>query len=194
MADIPLDFYVYALADPRCGSVFYVGKGKGDRAWQHQRDFAKGKAVNSAKTRRIFEITEAGFDVEVRILREYELEADAFEHEIELIASLPGLTNIGRGGEGACPVISPEELERRITDRIARARQRRKDALSRAGGTETCRIANGILRSAKGRITDDVVLWMIQNTDNLRKRPLTKRQGVRQSKAALASFRAAKPS
>ena len=31
-------FYVYVLIDPRDNEVFYVGKGQGERAFQHERD------------------------------------------------------------------------------------------------------------------------------------------------------------
>lgn len=30
-----LNFYVYALVDPRDKKIFYVGKGSGDRVFQH---------------------------------------------------------------------------------------------------------------------------------------------------------------
>lgn len=29
------EYFVYALVDPRDGSIFYIGKGKGDRPRQH---------------------------------------------------------------------------------------------------------------------------------------------------------------
>ena len=32
-----LGYYVYALVDPRDNRVFYVGKGRGDRVFQHAR-------------------------------------------------------------------------------------------------------------------------------------------------------------
>jgi hypothetical protein len=36
-----LGYYIYALRDPRVGEIFYVGKGKGDRAFQHARHAKK---------------------------------------------------------------------------------------------------------------------------------------------------------
>ena len=35
-----LGWYVYALGDPRHGNVFYIGKGKGNRAYQHAKHAA----------------------------------------------------------------------------------------------------------------------------------------------------------
>jgi hypothetical protein len=31
-----LGWYVYLLRDPRTGEIFYIGKGRGDRAFQHE--------------------------------------------------------------------------------------------------------------------------------------------------------------
>jgi hypothetical protein len=42
-------FYVYELIDPRDGKVFYVGKGKGERAWQHEIDVRRGDQGRNPK-------------------------------------------------------------------------------------------------------------------------------------------------
>src|SRR5690348_9647048 len=55
-------FYVYQLIDPRDGAVFYVGKGSGDRMFQHVRDAKRGRVSNEAKTRRILDILEGGVE------------------------------------------------------------------------------------------------------------------------------------
>jgi hypothetical protein len=67
-----LGYYVYALRDPRDGAIFYVGKGKGDRAYQHARHARK---VDPSETRAqlklgtIHAIHDAGLTVGVEILR-----------------------------------------------------------------------------------------------------------------------------
>ena len=33
-----LAYYVYALVDPRDNKIFYIGKGKGNRVFQHAKD------------------------------------------------------------------------------------------------------------------------------------------------------------
>ena len=40
------EFYVYELIDPRTNSVFYIGKGKGKRVFQHLNEKQKFNAVN----------------------------------------------------------------------------------------------------------------------------------------------------
>lgn len=113
-------FYVYALKDPRCQTTFYVGKGSGRRAWSHIAGALSGKADNARKAERIRSIVDAGMHPVVEKVAEYECEADAYEHERELIASLAGLTNI-RAGHGWR--ITKEEAARRAAvraDRIAR--------------------------------------------------------------------------
>ncbi len=97
-----LGCYVYALADPRNGSVFYVGKGKGGRALQHARD-ALDENVISDKLDRIRCINEAtdGMGPEVFIVRYGLTTETAKEIEASLIDALrwfsPTLANAVRG-------------------------------------------------------------------------------------------------
>lgn len=115
-----LGVYVYALVDPRTGEVFYVGKGKGDRVYQHVSAAIAGleidrsdvlgpndsAATQSAKNARIGEIFQDGFGVEHWILRHAidagaAVDAQAFAIEQSLIdlATVSGspLTNIQGG-------------------------------------------------------------------------------------------------
>lgn len=115
-------FYVYTLIDPRDGSVFYVGKGKGNRCFVHTHTVKAGTPDNNRrKCDRISEILASGLDPEAKIVAYYEEEFDALEHERELIALTPDLTNILSGygwhltrDECARRAV---ERERRILDR-----------------------------------------------------------------------------
>ena len=121
----PIGFYVYRLIDPRVGQPFYVGKGKGRRAWQHERDVAQGRVCNERKSARIREILGCGLRVTVEIVECYDLEEDAYEHEVELIASTAGLLNVLPGG-GTPVVLSAAEIQRRMWARQQRIADRRK--------------------------------------------------------------------
>lgn len=90
-------YYVYELRDPRCGSVFYVGKGKGSRIDQHEREAQAGR--QSRKCQRIRDIEAAGNRV-VKRVKHFTDEQDALDFEAEHIASfgLANLTNVVPGG------------------------------------------------------------------------------------------------
>ena len=85
-------YYVYGLVDPRNGHIFYIGKGRGDRGWQHRCD--DDADTNGRKKRRISDIVRAGLEPEVRLLLRVPSEHVAYLIESALIAFLPGLTNI----------------------------------------------------------------------------------------------------
>jgi uncharacterized protein len=93
-----LKMYVYRLIDPRNGETFYVGKGKGNRVFDHVR-----AEINSDdrddKLRRIREIRNAGFEVAHVIHRHGMNNKTAVAVEAALIDAYPGLTNavIGEG-------------------------------------------------------------------------------------------------
>lgn len=64
-----LGWYVYTLRDPRDDTVFYIGKGKGNRAYQHARHAAGGSSLLDAKRGLIREIHATGRQVIVEIVR-----------------------------------------------------------------------------------------------------------------------------
>ncbi len=76
-------FYVYALKDPRQkpAKTFYIGKGTGNRAWEHQSQVdasEKGKVIQA--------IHEAGLSVLHTVISDDLSEAQALKIEAELIA------------------------------------------------------------------------------------------------------------
>jgi hypothetical protein len=113
-----LRFYVYWLRDPRDKAVFYVGKGEGNRVFQHIKCLEKGAEPDEEtdKEQRIREIAEAGLAVEHVIVRHNMDEEDALMLEAVLIDMLPPLgiplTNQVEGhGTGDYGIASPEMLE-----------------------------------------------------------------------------------
>lgn len=120
--------YVYRLVDPRNGQTFYVGKGKGNRVFQHVRgaiDFYDGvdkKEIDELndpnKLRIIQEIRELGLEV-IHIIQRWNLtEKEAFEVESALIDAIPGLANIQSGHGSEYGVCNASELELRLSAKV----------------------------------------------------------------------------
>ena len=94
-----LKAYVYRLIDPRNGETFYVGRGKGDRVFNHIQIVPGEFDEINDKIKRIREIQDEGFEVAHVIHRHGMSDEVAIEVEAALIEAYPGLTNIA-GGEG----------------------------------------------------------------------------------------------
>ena len=87
-----LKYYVYLLQDPRDNYVFYVGKGVGNRVFQHQ----AGNLIDaeaSDKISKINEIKTQGHSVKHQIIRHGLSEEVAFEIEASLIDFI-GMKNL----------------------------------------------------------------------------------------------------
>lgn len=110
-----LRVYVYRLIDPRNGETFYVGRGRGNRVFEHVRaeQDLEGDPIDN-KLKRIRLIRNAGFEVAHIIHRHGLDEKGAEEVEGALIDAYPGLTNIAGGaGNSERGVAHANEIMRR---------------------------------------------------------------------------------
>lgn len=100
MASIaPLQFYVYVLCRPN-GKPFYVGKGKGKRLFDHDREARKGCSCKKCNT--IRKIWRNGGAVQYYIVFETNDEQAAYDYECATIAlhGRNNLCNLSDGGLG----------------------------------------------------------------------------------------------
>jgi len=116
-----LGYYVYRLIDPRNGQTFYVGKGRGNRVFQHVKcaiDYYDGaenvQDSDPNKFRIIKEIIDAGLEVIHIIQRWHMSEAEALQVEAALIDAYQGLSNLQSGHHSDYGVTNAEQLEKRF--------------------------------------------------------------------------------
>jgi hypothetical protein len=90
------NYYTYALICPQLNDVFYIGKGRGRRVFDHERQLKSPMKCNQDKLRRIAAIKLANMELRHLILSEHSSESESYEAESELIASIgiENLTNI----------------------------------------------------------------------------------------------------
>lgn len=113
-----LKYYVYRLVDPRNGQTFYIGKGTGNRIFNHVKcsiDYYDGdKEKNDDdpnKLRIIKDILDDGLEV-IHIIQRWNLtEEEAFLVESVLIDAYQGLSNLQKGHHSDYGVTNAEVLE-----------------------------------------------------------------------------------
>ena len=115
-------YYVYRLVDPRTFHTFYVGKGEGNRVFDHanmtKELISNGEDFDSLKFQLISEIIASGKDVICFIHRWGLSEKTAFEIEAALIDCYPGLTNIQSGHDNDRGMVSIEDFEKRANMKV----------------------------------------------------------------------------
>ncbi len=80
-----LEYYVYFLQDPRNNTVFYIGKGEGNRVFAHVECAIKSTDTDNLKEEIIKDIIGSGHKVKHYILRHGLTEDEAFQLESALI-------------------------------------------------------------------------------------------------------------
>ena len=110
------DYYVYGLVDPRNGQFFYIGKGTGNRVFDHEKESFNSPDSDKLKLKTIQEIKNAGLEVEKVIINSNLTEQEAFVAEASLINAFnyigdTELTNIV-AGHHSLEALSVEEFER----------------------------------------------------------------------------------
>jgi hypothetical protein len=78
-------YYVYELIDPRVNLPFYVGKGTGNRVYFHLSEQSRAKSENKRKYNKIQKMRKEGYDPEIKIVKYFDNEEDAYNYEEVLI-------------------------------------------------------------------------------------------------------------
>lgn len=107
---VPDGPYVYALKDVE-GVIFYIGKGRNRRMYDHEKEALRGKIGDKFDC--IRKILDAGDAIQYEILGLYKTDKEAVEAEVRFIAEHKNLFNKTKGGEiGGIP-LDPKEVIRK---------------------------------------------------------------------------------
>lgn len=114
-------FYTYELVDPRDGLCFYVGKGKDDRIFSHEKKIRRSILSNSnAKlSNKISSILRSGMAIIYNKPYQNVSESQALRYEKELIDfhGIQNLCNLTHGGESGIPT---DDVRKKLSDAAKR--------------------------------------------------------------------------
>jgi group I intron endonuclease len=114
-------FYVYHLIDPLTNEVFYVGKGHGNRIFDHEKEVRRNKIPHKNKHLyfKIKKILSLGRNIIYKKIYENINEECSFKKELEEIRRIGradlkhgSLCNLTDGGEGQRGIIYTEEMRK----------------------------------------------------------------------------------
>ena len=100
-----MKFYTYELISSLDNKIFYIGKGSGDRCYQHEK-IALGKSKTKLKNPKLYNkiqnILDSGGTIIINKILETDNEKEALEKEILMIEKIgvENLCNLTIGGEG----------------------------------------------------------------------------------------------
>lgn len=133
LRDVKPRYYVYALKDPRDGGIRYIGKGSGDRMYEHVRQAKLNKADsnNFTKLAGIKQILNAGYDdVDYHIIYETDNEEEAYQRETALIVGLNTLYPYGWNlVEKAKPPLFNKSHTEKSKEKISKANSGKNNVL-----------------------------------------------------------------
>lgn len=110
------DYYVYGLIDPRTNQIFYIGKGTGNRVFEHEKESLNSPKSHNLKLKTISEINSLGLNVKKIIINSNLTESEAFAAEAALINAFNYVNNIGLtnivAGHNSTEALSVEDFEK----------------------------------------------------------------------------------
>jgi hypothetical protein len=117
-------FYTYLLVDPRDDTVFYVGKGKGQRCKKHIAYAARGDHWNPKVGNKIEKLLCMGLHPQIEKIFSHEDEWPCYANEIAAIvfygrSSLCNLTDGGDGNTGSEPYWLGKQLSDEHKEKIS---------------------------------------------------------------------------
>ena len=86
---------MYGLIDPRTNQIFYIGKGTGNRVFEHEKESLNNPDSDKLKLKTISEIVSLGLSVKKIIINSNLTESEAFAAEAALINAFNYVSNIG---------------------------------------------------------------------------------------------------
>ena len=110
------DYYVYGLMDPRTNQFFYIGKGTGNRVFEHEKESLSSPNSEKMKLKTISEIRSLGLSVKKIIINSNLTEDEAFAAEAALINAFNYVSNIGLtnivAGHHSAEALTVEDFEK----------------------------------------------------------------------------------